>query len=324
MMFEIADEQVLDTIAGTDVLAGKIMEMAREDSRVMAMDADLCLSSNFKLIREEVPEHFIECGVMEAHMISAAAGMSEAGLIPFTHTFAAFATRRCLDQIFLSACFNRLNVKMIGTDPGVDSAHNGATHQGLDDMSQLMGLPNITLLEPSDCVMMADLVRQMKATWGVYYMRTFRKGSYTIYKSGSTFEIGKGNLLKDGTDVTLIASGNMVAEALEASKMLAGGGISARVVDMFTWKPLDRELVARCAAETGAIVTAENHQATCGLGSAVASVVAKECPVPMEFVGIQDHFSETGSLGFLREKFGLLAANIVEAAKIVLARKKVT
>lgn len=321
-MYEFANEQVLDTIVGTDVLAGTIMEMAREDPRVVAMDADLCFSSNFKLIRDEAPEHFIQCGVMEAHMISAAAGMSEAGMIPFTHTFAAFATRRCLDQIFLSACFNRLNVKIIGTDPGVDSAHNGATHQGLDDMSQLMGLPNITLLEPSDCVMMEDLLRQMKATWGTYYMRTFRKGSFTIYKPGSTFEIGKGNLLKDGTDISLIASGNMVAEALEASTVLAGKGISARVVDMFTWKPLDRELVVQCAAETGAIVTAENHQATCGLGSAVAAVTAEECPVPMDLVGIQDRFSETGTLGFLREKFGLQASNIVEAATRVVARKK--
>ena len=255
-------------------------------------------------------------------MVSAAAGMSDAGMIPFTHTFAAFATRRCLDQIFLSACFNRFNVKIIGTDPGVNSAHNGATHQGVDDMGQLMGFPNITLLEPSDCVMLKDLLHQMKETWGAYYMRTFRKESYTLYKPGSTFDIGKGNLIRDGKDITLIASGNMVAESLEAAKALAEQGISARVVDMFTWKPLDKELVARCAAETGAIVTAENHQTTCGLGRAVAAAAAEECPVPMGFVGIQDQFSETGTADYLRQKFGLRAPHIVEKARQVLAKKK--
>lgn len=319
--FSLLETREPDRRPGTAVLGETLLEMANHDSRVIVIDADLGAGSKLDLVQREAPGQFVVCGIHEANMISVAAGMSEVGVIPFTHSFAAFATRRCLDQIFLSACFNGFNVKMIGTDPGVMGAHNGATHQSYEDMGCLMGLPNITLMEATDSVHLEWLLRQMKEHHGVFYLRTFRRGSTAVYGPGSEFEVGKGNVLRDGSDVTIIASGLLVSEALDAAAVLADQSVSARVVDMFTWKPLDTELIARCAAETGAIVTAENHQTTSGLGRAVATAVAQTHPVPMGFVGVHDHFGEVGEMPFLRDKFKLTAAEIVDRTLETIARK---
>ena len=319
--YTLVNSRVPDVRPGTAVLGETLLDLATADPRVVVIDADLGAGSKLDLVQREAPSQFVVCGIHEANMVSVAAGMSEVGVIPFTHSFAAFATRRCLDQIFLSACFNRLNVKMIGTDPGVMGAHNGATHQSYEDMGCLVGLPNITLLEATDSVHLEGLLRHMKEHDGVFYLRTFRRGSTAVYEPGSQFEIGKGNVLRDGADVTVIASGLLVSEALDAADLLAAEGVSARVVDMFTWKPLDAELVAQCAAETGAIVTAENHQTTSGLGRAVAAAVAESHPVPMSLVGVHDHFGEVGEMPFLRDKFNLTAVEIVTRSLETIARK---
>jgi len=221
----------------------------------------------------------------------------------------------------VSCAYSRLNVRILGTDPGVTAAYNGGTHMPFEDMGVLRSIPGITLIEPTDPVMVENIVRQLAAAYGVYYIRMARKNVAAIYENGSIFEIGRGNVLRNGGDVTIIASGIMVAEALSAAAALENEGIYARVVDMFTWKPMDSELVKKCAEETGAIVTAENHNIVGGLGSAVAEALAKSRPVPMEMVGVKDLFGQVGPEDYLRKIYSLTPEAIVDAAKKAIGRK---
>lgn len=299
----------------------ELIAIAEENPNVVAFDADLANASGLREFADRYPERFFECGIQEANMAGTAAASSEAGLIPFAHTFAAFAARKCIDQVFLAGCYAQLDLKLIGSDPGVTAATNGGSHQAMEDMGIFMGLPNITLLEPSDGVLFRFLLRQMAQRRGVFYLRSNRKETRWLYDEASTFELGKGNVLRDGTDVTLIASGIEVYEALDAAELLQDQGISARVVDMFCWRPIDRELIVRCAQETGAIVTAENHAVASGLGSAVANVVVQEYPVPMSFIGVNERFGEVGSIAFLQKKFCMDAQSIAAQALAVINRK---
>lgn len=253
-------------------------------------------------------------------MIGVACGLAVQGKIPVAHTFAPFCTRRACDQIFISGAYNRANVKVIGSDPGITAAYNGGTHMPFEDMGIMRGIPTMTVIEPTDIVMLQNLMPQIADTYGIMYMRLVRKSVAKVYEEGSTFEIGKAAYLREGKDVTIIASGYCVSEALAAAQRLSENGIDAGVIDMFTWKPIDVEAILR-AAKTGAIVTAENHNIINGLGSAVAEVLVKNQPVPMEMVGVQDEFGEVGPVDYLRERFGLTAENIVEAVNRVLARK---
>ena len=305
-----------------DAYCRTLMELAETNKDIVALDADLVGSSGMKPFFKAYPDRAIQCGIAEANMIGIAAGLSSVGKIPFAHSFGCFSSRRAADQIFVSACYAQLNVRIIGSDPGVVAAYNGGTHMPFEDMGVLRSYAGITLIEPSDPVMLADIVKQLIEPWGVYYIRMVRKNITGIYAEGSTFEIGKGNVLTDGSDVTIIASGIMVAEALRAQRLLAEDGISARVVDMFTWKPIDEKLIARCAAETGAIVTAENHNIFGGLGSAVSEAAAKTVPAPIEMVGIKDRFGQVGTEDYLRKEYGLTADEIVKAARRAIERKK--
>lgn len=303
------------------VMVDTLLEIMEKDPRVAVLDADLASASGLAAVKEKYPDRFFDCGIQEANMVGTAAGMSEGGTIPFTHTFACFASRKCIDQIFLSACYAGLNVKMIGSDPGITAATNGGSHQGMEDMGTLISLNNITLIDATDSVMLADLLPKIKDRYGVHYIRVYRRDDTQIYAPGSTFEIGKGNVLRDGGDATIIASGIEVAEALKAAELLSKQGIDARVVDMFTWRPLDDELVIRCAKETGAIVTAENHVLASGLGRAVAGVVVRNCPVPMDFIGVNECYGEVGSLPFLMKKFKMTAEDIAQKVIETVARK---
>jgi len=298
-----------------------MMSLAEVNNNIVALDADLISSSGMKKFFEAYPDRAIQCGIAEANMIGVAAGLSLVGKIPFAHSFGPFASRRVCDQIFISAAYAKLNVRIIGSDPGVTAAYNGGTHMPFEDMGVLRSIPDITLIEPTDPVMVSDIVRQLADVYGVYYIRMARKNAVGVYEDGSTFEIGKGNQLRNGTDVTVIASGIMVAEALKAAEILAEAGVSARVVDMFTWKPMDVELVAKCAEETGAIVTAENHNIYGGLGAAVAEACVKTVPVPIEMVGIKDQFGQVGTEDYLRKAYNLTAEAIVDAAKKAIERK---
>jgi transketolase len=320
-MFKVKQTIENSPVLMRDAYCDTLMDLAKTDKRIVALDADLVSSSGMKRFFQAYPDRAIQCGIAEANMVGIAAGLSLTGKVPFAHSFGTFASRRVADQIFISAAYAKLNVRIIGSDPGVTAAYNGGTHMPFEDMGMLRPIPDITLLEPTDPVMLADLVRQLTDVWGVYYIRMARKTVKGVYEEGSTFEIGKGNVLRNGTDVTIIASGIMVAEALEAAAALALEGVSARVVDMFTWKPIDLDLVARCGEETGAIVTAENHNIYSGLGSAVAEAAAKTVPVPIEMVGTDDRFGQVGTEAFLRAEYRLNAEHIVESAKRAIERK---
>ena len=313
--FETEPKMMRETYCGT------LMELASADDRIVALDADLMSSSGMKPFKTAYPDRFVNCGVAEANMVGVAAGLSAMGKVPFAHSFGTFASRRVCDQIFMSAAYARLNVRIVGSDPGVCAAYNGGTHMPLEDMAVLRAIPEMILVEPTDSVMLANLLPQIANNYGVYYIRLLRKNAVAVYEPGSTFTIGKGETLRDGADVTLMASGIMVAEALKAAQLLADDGVSARVINLFTWKPLDAELVTRCARETGAVVTCENHNVMGGLGSAIAETLVKTCPVPVEMIGVQDEFGEVGPEDYLRGRFNLNAVDIAAAAKKAIARK---
>lgn len=305
-----------------DAYCNTLLSLAADNENIIALDADLVSSSGMKPFFKQYPERAINVGIAEANMIGIAAGLSSVGKIPFAHTFGCFATRKTCDQVMISAAYAKLNVKILGSDPGVTAAYNGGTHMPFEDMGVMRSIPQITLIELTDPVMVEDIVRQVADTYGVHYLRMPRKNVPSIYEEGSSFEIGKGNILRDGKDVTIIASGIMVAEALKAAEFLKLEGISARVVDMFTWKPIDTELVGRCAKETRAIVTAENHNIYGGLGSAVSEALAKTTPAPVEMVGIMDRFGQVGTEDFLKGEYGLTATAITDAARRAISRKK--
>lgn len=298
-----------------------LVEAAKKDDKVAMINCDLCSSMGLKQFVKEFPDRSVNVGIEEAHGCSMAGGMAVAGMVPFFNTFSVFATRRVYDQIFMSCAYPKLNVKIIGGDAGVSATNNGGTHMPFEDIGIMRVMPEITILEPSDPVMMASLTKQLAETYGVQYMRFTRKKTLQLYEEGSEFEIGKAVVLREGNDVTLIACGLMIAEALKAADALAAEGIEATVIDMFTIKPLDEECVIKYAKATGAVVTAENHQVIGGLGSAVAEVLAENCPTPMERVGIKGEFGEVGPQDYLMERFKLTAPNIVEAAKKAVAKK---
>ena len=242
----------------------------------------------------------------------------------FFHSFGTFSSRRCYDQIYMSAAYAGLSVRVLGSDAGVTAAFNGGTHMPLEDAGMYLSIPETTVLDPADYDQLASITRQLPSiTKGVTFTRFVRKGIIQVYGEGSEFEIGKGVVLheSDKDVATIITSGIMVDESLKAYEALQAEGISVRVIDMFTWKPLDEDLVIKAAKETGAIVTAENHNVTCGLGSVVANCLAKNCPTVQEFVGVQDRFGQVGPQDFLMDEYGLRAANIVEAVKKAVARK---
>jgi transketolase len=321
-MFTITETFEKNPCMMREIYCEKLIELALKNENIVALDADLSSSLGMKPFFTRFPDRAIQCGIAEANMVGIAAGLSSTGKIPFAHSFGCFASRRTVDQIMVSAAYAKQNVRIVGSDPGVTAAYNGGTHMPFEDMGALRSIPEITLLEATDNAMLADLLEQLCDVYGVFYLRMMRKNAVSIYNDGSSFEIGRGNLLKGGSDVSIIASGIMVHEALIAAETLSTDGISARVIDMFTWKPIDEELIEKCAAETGAIVTAENHNIVGGLGSAVAEVVCATVPVAVEMVGVNDMFGQVGTEDFLRKEYNLTAETIVQAAKCAISRKR--
>lgn len=304
-----------------DVYIDNLIERAKEDKRIVVLDADLMNSNGTIKFKKAFPERGINAGIQEANMIGMSAGLSATGKIPFTHTFSCFNARRALDQIYLSVAYNKLNVKIIGTDPGVLAAYNGGTHMPLEDVGMMRGIPTMKIIEPTDPIMLDYLIDEIIEDYGPMYIRLQRKNATEIYEKGSEFKIGKGVLVKEGTDLTIIAAGIMVEEAIKAAKLLEEKNISARVIDMFTLKPIDAEIIIESAKKTGAILTAENHNVHNGLGSAVSEVLAKNYPTPVEMIGIQDYFGEVGQVDFLMNRFELNAEDIVKKSEKLLERK---
>lgn len=299
-----------------------LMELAEENPDIVVLDADLMNSMGMMPFQQKFPERTFDVGIQEANMIGIAAGLSATGKIPFAHSFAPFATRRAYDQDFLSAAYARLNVRITGSDPGVTAAFNGGTHMPFEDVGIMRNIPGITILEPADCTMLRQLIRDIAGRYGVFYTRLLRKNAVKVYEEGSVFEIGKAALLREGRDAAVIATGILVDEALKAADMLAQEGISIRVLNMFTIKPVDKQAVIAAARETGAIVTAENHNVINGLGSAVAEVLAEHHPAPMERIGVADQFGQVGPESYLREAYHLTAQDIVSKVKKAIARKE--
>ena len=322
MCVKIAESHENSSVELRKVFCNTLLDMASKDNRVCVLDADLMNAAGTKPFREAYPDRTFDCGVQEANMIGVAAGLSATGLIPFAHTFSTFASRRACDQIFMSCLYAKQNVKIVGSDPGITAALNGGTHMPFEDVGILRTMPDVVVVEPVDAVAVEAITRLAKDTYGTWYIRLTRKTAPVIYEKGSSFEIGKANQLCDGTDVTIIAMGYCVAEALKAAEILKADGFSARVLDMFCVKPLDQEAVLKAARDTGAIVTAENHNVVNGLGSAVADVLCeRSCYVPLEKIGAQDEFGEVGPTSYLAERFGMTANDIALKAKKAIARK---
>ncbi|MBR5869228.1 MAG: transketolase family protein [Clostridia bacterium] len=299
-----------------------LSESAKTDDRIVVLEADLMASNGTKDFFKNFPERAYNVGIAEANMIGVAAGLASCGKLPFANTFTAFATRRCYDQITISAAYTNLPLRVVGTDPGLAAEVNGGTHMSMEDVSIMRAMPNMAVFEPVD-------ETQFRAAWswitsyeGPLYIRLFRKNTTKIFDEGYTFEPGKVSVVKDGSDVVLFASGIMVAEALKAAEALAEEGINAAVVNVHTLKPFDSEGVTSWLKKCGAAVTAENGTVMGGLGSAVAECAADNYPVPVKKVGVQDHFGEVGTLSYLQEKYHMTAKDIVEAAKAAIAMKK--
>ncbi|AGB80088.1 transketolase, alpha subunit [Enterobacteriaceae bacterium strain FGI 57] len=317
-MIKVAPAGEKDTVEMRKVYAGFIAEQVNAGSEIIALEADLMSSMAMDSVQREFPRHVINCGIMEANVIGTAAGLALTGRKPFVHTFTAFASRRCFDQLFMSLDYQRNNVKVIASDAGVTACHNGGTHMSFEDMGIVRGLAHSVVLEVTDAVMFKDILHQLATLEGFYWVRTIRKQAPTVYQAGSTFTIGKGNVLRDGNDITLIANGIMVAKALEAAEKLSAEGVSAAVIDMFTLKPIDRMLVKNYAEKTGRIVTCENHSIHNGLGSAVAEVLVETCPVPMRRVGVKERYGQVGTQEFLEQEYGLTRDDIIAAARELL------
>ncbi|MFI3115017.1 MAG: transketolase C-terminal domain-containing protein [Clostridia bacterium] len=322
MKFTLATKLEKDSRMLRDAFKNTLDELMEKDENVCYLDADLMGCLGTASLASKYPDRIINCGIAEANMIGVAAGMANVGKIPYVHSFGPFATRRTMDQVFMSLAYAKLSAKIYGSDPGVCAAFNGGTHMPFEDMATMMAIPKMVCIDSTDYAMTAEVTRKIKNIDDTpVYVRLVRKEAVKIYEDDLDIEIGKGIVLKEGTDVTIIASGIMVAEALKACDTLKSEGISAKVIDMFTWKPIDEELIIKSAKETGAIVTCENHNTLCGLGSAVANVVTANVPVPMEKVGVHDEFGQVGPENFLREEYNLTAEEIVKATKKVISRK---
>jgi transketolase len=315
------NKMALEQLEMREIYTNTLIELAEKDERIVLLDADLLRASKGMPFRDRFPERTIDVGVAEANMIGVAAGLAASGKIPFTHTFTPFATRRCFDQVTISVAYAKLNVKMMGSDPGVSAELNGGTHMSFEDVGLMRNLPGITIFEPVDGNQLKQAIPHILDHQGPVYIRMFRKQAESIFDESYEFKWLKGDTLRDGSDVTIIASGLMVKEALEACESLKEEGISARVLNIHTIKPIDADLIIKAAKETKAIVTAENHNIINGLGSAVSEVLSENYPVPLKRIGVRDHFGEVGMMPFLMEKFKMLPIDIVEACKEVIAKK---
>ena len=311
-----ADSRTFKEFLSTD-----IPKLLDENPDYIYLDADLMSCIGTAKYGKAHPDRAINCGIAEANMVGIACGLSAAGFKPICHTFGPFASRRCYDQVFLSGAYAHNSITMIGSDPGVTAAMNGGTHMPFEDVALYRAIPGATIVDPADTAQLAAIFQDLVDREGVKYLRVNRKSNDRVYADGEKFEIGKGVVLREGADVTIIASGFMVGRAIKAADQLKEQGIDATVIDMFTIKPLDEELVLKYAEKTGAVVTVENHNAIGGLYSAVADVLAAKCPTRMARVAVEDEFGEVGPVDYLAERFGLTTEHIVEAAESVVVRE---
>lgn len=299
-----------------------IVELGAENPQVVVLDADLATGTRSQWFDNKYPDRFFDMGIAEQDMLGTAAGLSLAGKIPFVSTYGVFLAGRAWDQIRTTICYGNLNVKIAGAHGGISVGPDGATHQALEEFALMRVLPNMTLVVPCDAEETKKATKAAAAMVGPVYLRFGREAVPVITDEKTPFEIGKAQTFREGKDLTIVANGIMVNQALVAAEEMAKEGIDARVINLHTMKPLDEEAILKAARETGAVVTAEEHQILCGLGGAVAEVLVKHHLVPVEMVGIQDTFGESGTWEELMENYNVTWKDIVEASKKVLSRKK--
>ncbi len=298
-----------------------LVELGRENQDIVVLDADLSRSTMTKIFAREFPERFFDCGIAEQNMVSIAAGLAASGKLPFASTFAVFAPGRCFDQIRMSIAQPGLNVKLVTSHGGISVGEDGTSHHSIEDLALIGSLPGFTVIVPADAIETAQAVRMAAASYGPFYIRLCRPKVPPVYTESYRFDLGKAVIMRQGGDVTIIAIGLMVAAALEAAKNLRREGIDCRVLNMSTLKPIDEAAITQAAAETGAIITAEEHLEHGGLGSIVAQVLARHQPVPMEFVAIKDTYARSGKPAELLQRHGLTAKDIERGVRSAIARK---
>jgi transketolase len=305
-----------------DAFGETLVELGHENENIVVLSGDLEDATRAEYFKKEFPERFFNLGIAEQDVIGTAAGMSMDGLIPFACSFAVFLTNRAYDFLRISVCYNNRNVKVIGSHGGITVGEDGATAQCLEDFAITRVLPNIKVLYPMDAVEMKKATRVIAETGGPVYMRLGRPPFPILTKESDEFVLGKANIMREGGDATIIACGLMVYESLQAAEMLAQENIQVRVLNMHTIKPIDGDAIVQSAQATGALVTAEEHQINGGLGSAVAEVLGRNFPVPIEMVAVNDTFGESGTPEELLKKYHLKDTDIAKAVKKVLQRKK--
>lgn len=305
-------------IATREAYGKSLARLGLENKNIVVLDADLSKSTKTAEFKKVCPERFINVGIAEQNLAGISAGLATAGKIPFMSTFAMFAAGRAFEIIRNAVCYPNLNVKVCATHAGLTVGADGASHQAIEDLALMRSIPNMVVLNPADAVSTEKILEAAVEYNGPVYVRLGRAAVPVVYNDDSKIEIGKANTVQDGSDVTIIATGIMLAEAMTAAETLEKEGISVRIIDMHTIKPLDHEAVIKAAKETKAIVTAEEHTIYGGLGSAVAEVLSENHPTKMKRIGVQDTFGESGTPAELLEKYGLTANDIVKAVKEVL------
>ena len=312
-MFQLAENRQEAGRELRDCVVETLQELMKDDDKITALEADLGGASGFTKIKKTNPERFIQCGIAEANMMGVAAGLSLTGFKPFTHTFAPYATWRVFDQLFLSGAYAGNTINVYGSDPGFSVASNGGTHTAWEDVALIREIPGAVICDPADDVQMEWIIKEFLKMEGIHYVRSNRKAVRNVYKKGSSFKIGQGNILKEGKDILIIAAGQLVSEALDCAEELEKEGYSVEVIDMFTIKPLDEKLLIKEAKGKSKIVTIENHSIYGGLGSAVSEVIAENgISVPVKRIGVKEKFGQVGTAEFLQEEFGLTAKQIKE------------
>ena len=302
-------------IATRDSYGNALAELGAEAADLVVLDADLAGATKTGTFKKAFPDRHFDCGIAEANMICMAAGMSTAGLVPFASSFAMFAAGRAFEQVRNSIGYPHLNVKIGATHGGISVGEDGASHQCCEDFALMRSIPGMVVMSPADDVEAKAMVRAAYKHEGPVYMRFGRAAVPVIHEEGMKFEIGKGEVLREGSDVAIIANGLMVAEALVAAEELASAGIQAMVINMATIKPLDEELVLAAAKKCGKVITCEEHSVIGGLGEAVCAVLSEKLPTPVKRIGVNDEFGHSGPAGALLKQFGLCAEHIVEVAK---------
>lgn len=305
----------MEKVATRQAYGETLAELGEKRKDIVVLDADLSASTQTKIFAKKFPERFFNMGVAEQNLVCTAAGFAMGGFTSFVSTFTIFATGRAWEMIRLSVCYQNLDVKICSTHAGLTVGEDGASHQTVEDIATMRVIPNMRVIVPADAVETRQAVKVAAETKGPFFIRLSRAATPVIYDNNYKFQLGKGNVIREGTDVTIVSCGLMTVHAIKAADLLKEKGVSAAVINMATIKPIDKELLVKWAKKTGRVVTAEEHSVIGGLGSAVSEVLSEECPVPIKKIGVNDQFGRSGTADDLLEYYGLMPGDIAKAAE---------